>query len=153
MKKGALIWTSRKPIQLPPRYMTGRHDEVVPIEVFKPLFGPDYRRPVVIGVGIRIRDTLFCPRLLKVKDQSRSRNTISEEAYLVSADVEVEGSYLPADRRSTSSSALNMVKQGTMTATTSSGTKGTDTLHTSLIVEDAGERGRHMDDESDEGKF
>jgi len=39
-----------------------------------------------------------------------------------------------------------------MTATTSSGTNGTDTLHTSLIVEDAGERGGHSVDERSDGE-
>jgi len=40
-----------------------------------------------------------------------------------------------------------MVKHGTMTATTSSGTNGMDTLNTSLIVEDTGEGVGHDDDE------
>jgi len=70
-----------------------------------------------------------------------------EEAYLILADVEVEGSHLPTGSRSTSSSALNMVKHGTMTATTSSRTNGTRTLSMSLIVEDAGEGGGHADEE------
>ena len=72
---------------------------------------------------------------------------------MVSTDVEVERGYLPATRRSTSSSTLNIVKQGVMTATTTSGTKGTDTLSTSVIGEDAGEGSRHVDDESDGGEF
>jgi len=63
--------------------------------------------------------------------------------YLVLTDIKVEGSYLPTGRRSTRSSALNMVKHGTMMATTTSGTNGTGTLSTSLIGEDAGEDGRH----------
>jgi len=46
-----------------------------------------------------------------------------------------------------SSSALNMVKHGVMTATTTSRTNGTGTFSTSLIVEDAGEDGGHGDDE------
>ena len=46
-----------------------------------------------------------------------------------------------------------MVKQGMMTATTSSGTNGTGTLSTSLIVEYSGEDGRHVDDRSDDGEF
>ena len=68
---------------------------------------------------------------------------------MVSANVKIEGSYLPSGRRSMSSSALNMVKHGTMMATTTSGTNGTGTLSTSLITEDAGEGGRHVngDDE------
>ena len=69
------------------------------------------------------------------------------QCYLVSADVKVEGSYLPTVRRLTSSSALNMVKQGVMTATTMSGTNGTGTLSTSLIGGDAGEGGGHCDEE------
>jgi len=72
---------------------------------------------------------------------------------LVPTNVEVEGSYLPTNRRSTSSLALNIVKQGVMTATTTSGTKGTDTLSTSVIVKDAGERGGHADDGSSDGEF
>jgi len=56
----------------------------------------------------------------------------------MAADVKVEGSYLPTGSQTMSSSTLNIVKHGTMTATTSSGTNGTDTLHTSLIVKDAG---------------
>jgi len=66
---------------------------------------------------------------------------------LVSTGIEVEGSHLPTDRRSTSSSALNMVKQGTMTATTTSGTNGTGTFSMSLIGEDAGEGVGHGNDE------
>jgi len=90
------------------------------------------------------------PETPKIEDQSRSCDTTSEErTYVVSADVEVKGSYLPADRRSTSSTSLNMVKHGTMTATTSSGTNGTGTLSTSLIVEDAGEGGGHEDERLD----
>ena len=65
---------------------------------------------------------------------------------MVSADVEVKGSYLPTGSRTTSSSALNIVKHGTMTATTLSGTNGTGTLSTSLIVEDAGKGGGHSDE-------
>jgi len=72
---------------------------------------------------------------------------------LVTADVKIEGSYLPTGSRSTSSVALNIVKQGVMTATTTSGMKGTDTLSTSVIVEDAGEGGRHVDDGSGDGEF
>ena len=74
---------------------------------------------------------------------------------MVSANVEIEGSYLLSDRRSTSSASLNMVKQGTMTATTTSGTNRTGTLSTSLIVEDRGEGGGHADgdDESDGGEY
>jgi len=88
------------------------------------------------------------PETPKYKDQSRSHNTTSEErTYLVTTDVKVEGSYLLTGRRSTSSSALNMVKHGVMTATTTSHTKGTGTFSTSLIVEDAGEDGGHGDDE------
>ena len=66
-KKGTLIRTSCQPVQLPTSHMTRRHDEVIPIEVLKPLFGPDHRRPVVERLSIRIRDTLFCPRLLRLK--------------------------------------------------------------------------------------
>ena len=40
-----------------------------------------------------------------------------------------------------------------MSATTTSGTKGTDTLSTSVIVEDAGEGSGHVDDGSDGGEF
>ena len=84
------------------------------------------------------------PETPKIGNQSRSHNmTPGDRTYLVSIYVKVEGSYLPADRRSTSSSALNIVKQGVMTATTTSGTKGTDTLSTSVIVEDAGEGSGH----------
>jgi len=91
---------------------------------------------------------LLLPETPKIEDQSHSRDTTSEEGtYLVSADVEIKGSYLPTDRRSTSSASLNIVKHGTMTATTTSGTKGTGTLSTRCIIEDAGERGRHVDDE------
>ena len=72
---------------------------------------------------------------------------------MVSSDVEIERSYLATGRRSTRSSALNIVKHGTMTATTTSGTNGTGTLSTSLIGEDTGEGGRHMDDERIDGKF
>jgi len=36
---------------------------------------------------------------------------------------------------------------------TSNGTKGTDTLSTSVIVEDAGEGGGHADDGSSDGEF
>ena len=66
------------------------------------------------------------PETPKIVDQSRSHDMVSEEGtYVVSTDVKVEGSYLPMGLRSMSSSALNMVKQGTMMATTSSGTNGT----------------------------
>jgi len=51
-------------------------------------------------------------------------------------------------RRTTRSSALNMVKHGTMTATTTSGTNRTGTFSTSLIGEDAGEDGGHDDERS-----
>jgi len=71
----------------------------------------------------------------------------------MTTDVEVKGSYLPTGLRTTSSLALNIVKHGTMMATTSSGVNGTDTLSTSLIVEDAGEGGRHRGDESDGGEY
>jgi len=59
----------------------------------------------------------------------------------MTTDIEVKGSYLLTGLRTTSSSALNIVKHGTMTATTSSGANGTDTLSTSLIVENAGTGG------------
>jgi len=65
----------------------------------------------------------------------------------VTTNVEVKGSYLPTGLCTTSSSALNIVKHGTMMATTSSGTNRTDTLSTSLIVEDAGKGVGHDDDE------
>jgi len=94
------------------------------------------------------------PETPKIADQSRSCATTSEEGtYVVSSDVEIERSYLASGRRSTRSSALNIVKHGTMTATTTSGTNGTGTLSTSLIGEDAGEGSRHVDDEGDGGKF
>ena len=76
-----------------------------------------------------------------------------KKTYLVSADVKVERSYRPAGRQSTRSARLNIVKYRVVAATTSSGTKGTDTLHTSLIVEDAGECLRHVDDGSSDGEF
>jgi len=66
---------------------------------------------------------------------------------LVPTDVKVKGSYLPTGRHSTSSASLNMVKHGVMTAATTSGTNGTDTLSTSVIVEDAGKGSGHDDDE------
>ena len=66
----------------------------------------------------------------------------------MTTDVEVKGSYLPTGLRTMSSLALNIVKHGMMTATTTSGTNGTGTLSTSLIGEDAGEVGRHEDDGS-----
>ena len=72
---------------------------------------------------------------------------------MIPTDVKVEGSYLPTGRRSTSSARLNIVKYRVMSATTTSGTKGTDTLSTSLIVEDAGEGSRHVDDGSGDGEF
>ena len=97
---------------------------------------------------------LLLPETPKIVDQSRSCDTTSKEGtYLVPADVEVERGYLPTGRQSTSSSALNIVKQGVMTATTTSGTKGTDTLSTSVIGEDAGEGSRHEDDGSSNGEF
>jgi len=65
----------------------------------------------------------------------------------MTTDVKVEGSHLPTGSRTTNSLASNIVKHGTMTATTSSGTNGTDTFHTSLIVEDAGKGVGHGDDE------
>ena len=100
------------------------------------------------------RERLPQPETPKIEDQSRSCDTTSEEeTYLILTDVKVKGSYLPTGSRSTSSSALNMVKQGTMTATTSSGMNGTGTLSTSLIGEDAGEVGRHVDDGSGDGEF
>jgi len=78
-KKGTLVWTSRQSIQLPSCHTAARHDEVVPIEVLKPLFGPGHRRTVVKGIGVRIRDTLFSPRLLSIQNQSRSYDITSEE--------------------------------------------------------------------------
>ena len=47
------------------------------------------------------------------------------------------------------SSALNMVKHGKMTATTTSGTNGTGTLSMSLIGEDAGEDSGHEERSDD----
>jgi len=67
-------------------------------------------------------------------------------------NVKVKGSYLPTGCCTTSSSALNMVKHGTMTATTSSGMNGMDTLSTSLIVENAGEGGGHSRMRKDNGR-
>jgi len=67
---------------------------------------------------------------------------------LISADVKIEGSYLPTGHRSTSSSALNMVKHGMMTATTTSSTNRTGTLSTSLIREDAGGDSGHCEKRS-----
>jgi len=87
------------------------------------------------------------PETPKIEDQPRSRDTTSEEkTYLVPTKIIVEGSYLPTGRRSTSSSALNMVKHGVMTATTTSRTNRTGTFSTSLIVEDTGEDSGHGDD-------
>jgi len=86
---------------------------------------------------------LLPPETPKIKDQSRSRDTTSEEAYLVPTDIEVERGYLPTGRQSTCSSRLYIVKYRVVTTTTSSGTKGTDTLSTSVIVEDAGEGSGH----------
>jgi len=102
---------------------------------------------------LRIRNAFLSPRLLRLEISLAVATRHLRKTYLVSTDVEVEGSYLPSGSRSTSSSALNMVKHGMMTATTTSGTNGTRTLSTSLIGEDAGEVGRHVDDESDGGKF
>jgi len=49
--------------------MTSRHDEVVPEEVLKPLLRPSHRRPLEIGLSIRIPDVFFCPGILKIEDQ------------------------------------------------------------------------------------
>ena len=49
--------------------------------------------------------------------------------------------------QTTCSSRLNIVKKRVVATTTTSGTKGTDALSTSVIVEDAGEGGGHADDE------
>ena len=88
------------------------------------------------------------PETPKIEDQSHSCDITSEEGtYLVPTKVEVKRSHRPAGRQTTSSSRLNTVKYRVVTATTSSRTKGTDTLHTSVIVEDASERGRHRKDE------
>ena len=65
-KKGTLVWTGIQPVKLPPGDTTGRHDEVIPKEVFKPLFGPDFRRLLVYVLRLRIRDTFFCLRLLRL---------------------------------------------------------------------------------------
>ena len=65
IKKGPLIRTSLHPVQLATTNTTGRHDEVVPIEVVKPLFGPHHRRPVIEVLCLGIRDTFLRPRLLK----------------------------------------------------------------------------------------
>jgi len=109
----------------------------------------DHRSPVPRGMGCPLP-----PETPKIKDQSCSFDTTSEEeTYLVSTDIEVEGSYLPTGSHSTSSSALNMVKHGTMMATTTSGMNGTGTLSMSLIGEDAREVGRHEDDGSDDGEY
>ena len=83
------------------------------------------------------------PETPKVEYQSRKHDMLSEEGtYGIPTNVEVEGSYLPTGLRTTSSSALNMVKQGTMTATT-----------TSLIVEDAGKGVGHSGMRKDDGEY
>ena len=54
--------------------------------------------------------------------------------------------------RSTSSLALNMVKHGVMTATTTNGTNGPGTFSTSLIGEDASEHSGHCDERRSDGE-
>ena len=94
------------------------------------------------------------PETPKIIDQSCSRDTTSEEkTYLVSSDVEVERGYRPEGRQTTCSARLNMVKYRVVSTTTTSGTKGTDAFHTSLIGEDAGEGLRHVDEDWLSGEF
>ena len=72
---------------------------------------------------------------------------------MVPTDIKVERGYLPTGCQSTCSARLNIVKYRVVATMTSSGTKGTDTLSTSVIVEDAGEGSGHVDDGGSNGEF
>jgi len=91
---------------------------------------------------------------------SQSRHDISRRTYRIPTNVEVEGSDLPivetillSTRGTMSSPPLVVLQEGTMTIRAMSGSKRTNTLSMSGVVEDAGESSGHVDDGRVMGKY